>query len=57
MGRKAKLKKVKKSSSDLSSSEKLNPNEFVKNIERQGYPLKRLERAPDVPQKRIDPQI
>ncbi|ACK66131.1 hypothetical protein PCC8801_2099 [Rippkaea orientalis PCC 8801] len=57
MGRKAKLKKVRKSQSDLSSFPQSNPNQFVNNIERQGYSLNRPERAPDVPQKRVDPQV
>ena len=57
MGRKAKLKKVRKSQADSSNSPQTNPNQFVKNLERQGYSLKNLERAPDVPQKRVDPQV
>jgi hypothetical protein len=60
MGKKAKLKKVRKEI-DLSGTNEVNnhaePQHFVKQLERQGYSLKRIQRAPDVPENRIDPQV
>lgn len=52
MGRKAKLKKQKKL-----SFESANSDQFIQHIERQGYGFKKPKKAPNIPEKRIDPQI
>jgi hypothetical protein len=61
MGKQSKLKKIRKlaalETENLSHSEANDPNQFIKNLERQGYSLKRSQQAPDIPEKRVDPQI
>ncbi|GBF79339.1 hypothetical protein [Aphanothece sacrum] len=57
MGRKAKLKQRKKSQINLSKPELIDSDQFVQHLERQGYSLKKPNLAPEVPQKRIEPQI
>lgn len=57
MGRKAKLKQVKKSHINLSKPELIDSDQFVQHLERQGYSLKKPNHAPEVPQKFIEPQI
>jgi hypothetical protein len=57
MGRKAKLKQVKKSQINLSKPELIDSDQFVQHLETQGYSLKKPNHAPEVPQKRIEPQI
>ncbi len=57
MGRKAKLKQIKKSQTNSSNHSQSNQDQFVQNMERQGYSLKDIERAPGVPQKKVEPQV
>ncbi len=64
MGRKAKIKKAKRQAvnQELSApqsqpDEKLQPTQFVRQLESQGYALKKIERSPDLPSDRAEPQI
>lgn len=57
MGRKAKLKQARKSPLDQPNSVPSDRDQFVQHMERQGYSLKRTELAPEVPRKRIEPQV
>ena len=58
MGRKAKLKKQRRqgqqNKSDLAQS---NPQDFIGQMAKEGYRLDKIERSPEVPQERIEPQI
>jgi hypothetical protein len=59
MGKKAKLKKMRKSE-PLETSEPIeasDSDDFVRDIERHGYSLKRIQRAPEVPNKSKEPQV
>jgi hypothetical protein len=61
MGKKAKLKKIRKLNQSISEDsakiEPKDPNQFIKNLEKQGYSLKQSQQAPEIPEKRINPQI
>ncbi|MEA5512169.1 hypothetical protein VB715_20555 [Crocosphaera sp. UHCC 0190] len=57
MGRKAKLKKERKSLPNENNGSQSNPDQFVQHLERQGYSLKQVKIAPDMPDKPIDPQV
>ena len=64
MGRKAKLKKAKRqgreevsSTPKSQSEEKMQPTQFVRQFENQGYGFKKIERSPDLPSNRSEPQI
>lgn len=57
MGRKAKLKKVRKMSLEKGVNHSKDPDKFVENLERQGYSLKNPKMSPGVPEKKIDPQV
>ena len=57
MGRKAKLKKERKSSPKKVDNSGANSDEFVKHLERQGYSLKNPKVAPHMPDKKIEPQV
>ncbi len=62
MGKQAKLKKIRKfpesdSEIQLQNSADSDPNLFVKHVEKQGYSLKQIKHAPEVPNKRINPQV
>ncbi|MEM8780153.1 MAG: hypothetical protein AAGF26_15030 [Cyanobacteria bacterium P01_G01_bin.49] len=57
MGRKAKLKKARKIYSDQIEANQNNSDQFVQNLERQGYSLKNPKIAPNMPEKRINPQV
>jgi hypothetical protein len=56
MGRKAKLKKIRKTNPSQEST-KSDPTQFVKELQRQGYELKQIERGPEIPETKIEPQI
>jgi hypothetical protein len=56
MGRKAKLKKLKKEANHLENNS-LDNREFVKKIEDQGYNFKQIRRSPEIPTEHIEPQI
>ena len=57
MGRKAKLKKERKNSSQKIDDSKMNSDQFVQHLERQGYSLKKAKMAPEMPDKKIEPQV
>ncbi len=57
MGRKAKLKKERKSNPENRSNSQSNSDQFVQHLERQGYSLKKPQIAPEMPEKKIDPQV
>ncbi len=57
MGRKAKLKKERKSHPKKRDNSSINSDQFVQNLERQGYALKQPKIAPDMPDKHIEPQV
>ena len=61
MGRKAKLKKIrqekKQSLSESQRIPKADSNQFIQELERQGYQLKRIERSPEIPEKRREPEV
>ncbi len=62
MGRKAKLKKIRREASAQKSSSAAakttyEPTNFVKQLEIQGYQLDRIKRSPELPDRRVDPQV
>ncbi len=57
MGRKAKLKKERKSHPENRGNFRSNSDQFVQHLERQGYSLNKPETAPEMPDKKIDPQV
>ena len=57
MGRKAKLKKARKSQPQKIDNCHNNSDEFVQHLERQGYSLKKPKIAPEMPKKKIEPQV
>ncbi|ACB50682.1 hypothetical protein cce_1332 [Crocosphaera subtropica ATCC 51142] len=57
MGRKAKLKKERKSHPQTVNHCGNSSDQFVQHLERQGYSLKKPKMAPDMPEKKIDPQV
>lgn len=60
MGRKAKLKQLKKQENQVNLETKkkeLDNHEFVKEMEHKGYKFKQIKHSPEVPVKRIEPQI
>ncbi|WP_198648559.1 hypothetical protein [Cyanothece sp. BG0011] len=57
MGRKAKLKKERKEQPKQLKKSSQNSDQFVQHLERQGYSLKKAKMAPDMPNKKIDPQV
>ncbi|MDJ0659206.1 MAG: hypothetical protein QNJ42_06905 [Crocosphaera sp.] len=57
MGRKAKLKKERKTTPKKIDNNVNNTDQFVEHLERQGYSLKKPKMAPDMPDKNIEPQV
>ncbi|WP_013320527.1 hypothetical protein [Gloeothece verrucosa] len=58
MGKKAKLKKIRKEPlPDNQNKADFAPDQFVKNLEKQGYSFKKIEHSPEIPENRIEPQI
>ena len=57
MGRKAKLKQKRKSHPKNRENSRNNSDQFVQHLERQGYSLNKPETAPEMPKKKIDPQV
>ncbi len=58
MGRKAKLKKIRKQEGYLKKTDlKKDKNNFINEIERQGYQFNKSLEGPEVPTKKIDPQV
>lgn len=58
MGRKAKIKQARKKASQQPKSESpQDANSFVKELGRKGYQLKNIQRSPELPNHKIDPQV
>ena len=64
MGRKAKLKKVRRdASSDAASVPQpesqvdRDPTKFVQQLEKQGYKLQQIDRSPEIPSQQQKPQL
>lgn len=57
MGRKARLKKERKSHPKNRENSQTNSDQFVQHLERQGYSLKKAKMAPEMPDQKIDPQV
>jgi hypothetical protein len=60
MGKQSKRKKRRKSEQQDTPSrlpEEVDRDRFIQNIEKHGYSLKQIQRAPEVPTKRNDPQV
>lgn len=60
MGKQAKLKKIKKLiQQDVSSLSPTptDPDRFVEHLEKQGYSLKRIQHAPEIPTQKREPQV
>ena len=58
MGRKAKIKQGRKKAAQqpkLASPQ--DANSFVKELGKQGYQLKNIQRSPELPNNKVDPQI
>jgi hypothetical protein len=61
MGKQAKLKKQRKQNNhqleDQPLKSHLENTDFVRELQRQGYSLKKPESCPEIPQTKIEPQI
>lgn len=61
MGRKAKLKKIrqekKQSFPESQRIPKADPKQFIRELEKQGYQLKQIERSPEIPEERREPEV
>lgn len=62
MGRKAKLKQLKRQASENSATEVSHPNfdntQFVRELKQQGYDLKQMQQSPEVPDRnQPNPQL
>ncbi len=58
MGKKAKIKKIRKKSSKISATNnKYEPTQFVKQLTKLGYQLEQIERSPEVPTEKTEPQL
>ena len=59
MGRQSKRKQIKKEtpSSSQSSEASSHPNQFISQIEKQGYRFEKIDRSPDIPQDKIEPEV
>jgi hypothetical protein len=56
MGKKAKIRKQKHLNPETEFKQ-TDPNQFIQQIERQGYNFKKITQAPDLPENKIEPQI
>ncbi|WP_204103334.1 MULTISPECIES: hypothetical protein [Spirulina sp. CCY15215] len=59
MGRQSKRKQIKKEtpSPSQSSEGNSNPNQFISQVEKQGYRFEQIDRSPDIPQDKIEPEV
>ena len=57
MGRKAKIKKMRREGSIKNIDAKSEKNNFINEIERQGYQFDKDLEGPEIPKKSIDPQL
>jgi hypothetical protein len=64
MGRNAKLKKIRREASSQPESSHqsqiqpdLDATQFVHELEKQGYKLKKVEHCPEIPEERVKPRL
>jgi hypothetical protein len=62
MGRKSKIKKERKEislqpKSELPPEKKLKSTEFVREIQKFGYQISKLERSPQLPEHKREPEV
>ena len=58
MGRKAKLKKQRHQARQQKSDEaNIDPQDFIKQMGKEGYRLEKIQRSPEVPKQDIEPQL
>ncbi|MBP0020410.1 MAG: hypothetical protein J7647_23010 [Cyanobacteria bacterium SBLK] len=59
MGRQSKRKQIKRESASQPkpSEADINPNKFIRQIEKQGYRFDNIDRSPDIPTDKVDPQV
>lgn len=62
MGRKSRQKKAKREAAAQPPSPQLQendpqPTEFVRQLERKGYSLSQIQRSPELPNDKVDPQV
>lgn len=58
MGKKAKLKKLRRELKTNPSNDRSSPpTQFVEQLHQLGYQFKQIERSPEVPTKKIEPQL
>jgi hypothetical protein len=58
MGKKSRLKKIRKESSSTDNqSKQLDSTQFVEQLEKLGYQFKQLQRSPELPQQNIEPKL
>ena len=58
MGRKAKLKKLRRELTTNPATEKPSSStQFVEHLNKLGYQLKDIKRSPEVPKQNIEPQL
>lgn len=55
MGRKAKLKKIRREREEEVKGRE--PNNFVGELGKQGYQFENIQRSPEVPEQKVDPQV
>ena len=51
MGKKAKLKKQRRQLQKKSDVRELNPQDFIRQMSKEGYRLEQIQRSPEIPQK------
>lgn len=58
MGKKAKLKKQRRQQqTNKSDVSKINPQNFIGQMEKEGYRLEQIQHSPEIPQEQIEPQL
>lgn len=59
MGRQSKRKQIKRESTSQPqpSETDVNSNQFIRQIEKQGYRFDNIDRSPDIPADKVDPQV
>ena len=58
MGRKAKLKKIRKQENyQKKTTSQPQKDNFINEIERQGYQFDRIQESPEIPEEKKDPQV
>lgn len=58
MGRKAKLKKQRRQlQKNKSDDSRVNTQDFIGQMRKEGYRLEQIQRSPEVPKEDIEPQL